>query len=182
MALSNAVITHCSIWPERCKVMLDLTTPSRDSNLILYRHCQCVASSHQTEHNAFRRVLRTQAKRYQIQCLRLRRLCNASQAPKKLSDRSKRVIFVGISSSQKGWKLYDPSTRKTNTFHHVQFHEESFTQLAEEQPKIAAESECELLSWFDPVDKKQDSVPEEGDIAEIPTAPKWKCLRLSRPQ
>lgn len=57
----------------------------------------------------------------------------------KLSDRSRRMIFIGIAFSQKGWKLYDPTTHKTNTYYHVEFHENRFSGLQQSQSTQARE-------------------------------------------
>lgn len=75
--------------------------------------------------------------------------CDAYAMPRKpgnkLSNRSGLMIFVGMADSQKGWKLYDPSTNKTNTFYHVAFHEMSFECCK----RLSAQFASDNLSWFD---------------------------------
>jgi hypothetical protein len=52
----------------------------------------------------------------------------------KLQDRSKRMIFMGLVSDQKVWKLQDPVSKACSVYRHVIFHESSFTRTSDHAP------------------------------------------------
>ena len=89
---------------------------------------------------------------------------------RKLDDRAKPLVFIGLARNQKGWKLYDPRKREISTHRHVTFNESSFTHHKMDRQDSDSEFAHIDFSSFIPTSVDQpEAVPEEAD-AEHPAS------------
>ena len=85
---------------------------------------------------------------------------------RKLDDRAKPLVFIGLARNQKGWKLYDPRKRAISTHRHVTFNEHSFTH----HKMTRKDSDSELanidLSSFLPTSAEEPEAEVRESIAD----------------
>ena len=73
----------------------------------------------------------------------------------KLESRADPLIFIGVSSSQRGWKMYDPEGKKTKVFYHVDFHESTFHSTL--SPSTASSTDFHLHLYSAPTEEGSSS-------------------------
>ena len=81
---------------------------------------------------------------------------------KKLDDRSEKLIFIGYDSNSKGYKLYNPSNRKTVISRDVEFDEEG------EWDWGSHEEDYNFCPYFEEEDMEQPRMEQDR---EVPTTP-----------
>ena len=66
---------------------------------------------------------------------------------KKLDDRGKKYVFLGVSEVSKAYKLYNPLTKKIMTSRDVVFDEENTWSWDKKQPtQVLADNEAEVVA------------------------------------
>lgn len=94
-------------------------------------------------------------------------LCYVGTYPKqgdKFDPRAKRCVFVGYPQGQKGWKVYNPKTRKFHVSRDVVFYENVFPHTVSEN-KVETNSPTYIHHDVPAQEEEVKDTTDEGDIA-----------------